>query len=244
MLNRRGLGVVTVGTLALSLLTACGGIGSITGTDAGGATPTGAAPATTAPPSYTADQLEQALLKKLGQAQVVKPPESGRYGSLEATTTGARARENVEYDPPRCGAVAQAMEDLPGVQKAPAAVVALGRQDAGWAVSEVLIALPPDIATKNINQRIPEACRNFRAKIASQWVTYRAQDVQPLQLGDAARQVKVTYSVSGNRQTIWTLTFTAPGYTVLVTAAGPNATRKLVERAARRANQRAQQTLG
>lgn len=202
-------------------------------------------PRTTAPVvpgSYSADQLTQALLAAIPGYQQSGIPQSGQYGSLAAVQSSGEMQQAAKIDKQRC--LPRALTADGAVRSAPAALAAFNRGDASLSVSEVLLAVGPDVAARQVRRRVPDGCRTFRVRVGRRWSSATVTEPSGARIGEGSRIVGVTTSAPGRPVTrTWTVVLRSRGYLASVTLFGPSATQGEAERLARKAYQQAERIL-
>ena len=232
-------GRIAVALPALGLLLAgCGGAASSSAAqpaESPAATTTGA-------PSYSADQLRQALLTQAPGYQPAGPADAGEYGSLRSIQNFNQLQGQVRLDKPQCAAVSQSFASVPEVRTAPAAIMTFARND-GQTLTETLMSVPTAIADRQVNQRAPAGCRTFRAQIAGQWSSHQVTEATGTRIGEASRTVGVVTTSGGVTVRTWYVVFRSRSYLATVMLHGVAITRQQIEDFARRSYQEAERVL-
>lgn len=185
------------------------------------------------PGSYSADQLAEALLTEIPGYQRSGIPQSGQYGSLAAVQNSTAMQQAGKIDRPRC---------LPrgvtgDVRSAPAALVAFER--GSQSVSEALLAVGPDVAARQVRERVPAGCRTFRVRAGGGWSAATVLEPRGTRIGEGSRTVGVL--TMGART--WIVVLRSRGYLAAVTLFGPAATQTEAENLARQSYQQAERVL-
>jgi hypothetical protein len=213
----------------LLVVAACGGGGSR------GAPPPAPTTAPVVPGSYSADQLTQALLTEVSGYQQSGIPQSGQYGSLAAVQNSGEMQQAAKIDKPRC--LPRSLTADGDVRTVPAALTAF--TGASGSVSEVLLAVGPDIAARQVRRQVPAGCRVFRVKVGRRWSAATVVEARGARIGEGSRTVGVT---TAGTQT-WIVVLRSRGYLASITLFGPTATQGAAERLARKAYQQAERIL-
>lgn len=218
----------------------------------GGGSPHSAPPparttAPVVPGSYSADQLTQALLMEVPGYQQSGLPQSGQYGSLAAVQNSGEMQQAAKIDKPRC--LPRALTADGAVRAAPAALTAFTRGDVPRSVSEVLVAVGPDVAARQVRERVPPGCRTFRVRVGHRWSSATVVEPRGARIGEGSRTVGVLTSAEspsgagGGTVRTWIVVLRSRGYLAAITVFGPTATRGEAEKLARGAYQRAERML-
>jgi hypothetical protein len=221
-------------------------LASIAGCAGGGADPaTTSPPPSYAPPatgSYNADQLTQALLTDIPGYTRSGAPQWGEYGSLAAVQNLNQMQQAVKLDKPQCAASTRAVSQEKAVQTAPSALVAFTR-GAAQSLTETLMAVGPDVAARQVRERVPAGCRSFRVKVGRTWVTDTIVEPSSARIGEGSRTAGVVTSTGVGGVHTWFVVLRSRGYLATITLYGPGATQAEAERFARRAYQQAERIL-
>src|SRR6266567_8051521 len=163
-------------TTALALLGAATvGCGNSASTSQAGATQTAGVAAATGHKSFTAAQLRNALLTKVGGARPAAPAEAGDYGTLPDVRTSKQTMHGVKVTPARCAQATVTGFNSAAFAHAPASVVTfrVGRDG----VSEVLVSATPQIATMALGNRLPAGCAHYTAAVDGKTFRYSVKEV-------------------------------------------------------------------
>lgn len=214
----------------LLMVAACGG-----GNSPGPPPPRPRTSAPVVPGSYSADQLTQALLTEVRGYQQSGIPQSGQYGSLAAVQNSGEMQQEAEIDKPRC--LPRSLTADGAVRTAPAALAAF--TGPSGSLSEVLLAVGPDVADRQVRMRVPFGCRAFRVKVGRRWSAATVVEPHGARIGEGSRTVGVT--TAGTRT--WIVVLRSRGYLAAITLFGPTASQSAAESLARKAYQQAERIL-
>lgn len=206
--------------------------------------PAGSAPSSGPPASeaYNAEQLAQALLTEIPGYTRSGPPQRGPYSSLAAVQNTAQMQQAARLDKPQCAASTRAVALDKAVRGAPSALAAFAR-GRDQTVSETLMAVGPDIAARQVGQRVPPACRTFRVRVGDRWATGTVVEANGDRIGEGSRSVGVSTTAGAATVRTWYVVLRSRGYLAAVALFGPGATRNEAERIARQAYQQAERIL-
>ncbi|MCO5987977.1 hypothetical protein NE235_17895 [Actinoallomurus spadix] len=205
--------------------------------------PTDTAP--TGPPAsegYNADQLTQALLTDIPGYEHSGVSQSGQYGTLTSVRNALQMQQAAKLDKPECASSTRAVSSNKDVWSAPAAFVAFAK-GRDQTVSEILMAVGPDVAAQQVGLRVPASCRSFRASVGGRWSTGSIVEARGARIGEATRTVGVATTTGAATVKTWYVVLRSRGYLAAITLFGPNATRDEAENLARQAYQQAERIL-
>lgn len=242
-LRTKALTVATAGLLGASV-SACQDADS--DPKAADDTPTGSAPRpteTVAAKTYTAQQLQQALLTKVAGYDPMGAPISGEYGKLKPVQDFKAAQSRLQVSPAHCADAAKGALASPAIAGAASAVVSMFGKG-GQSFSEAMLAVSPGTARYLVDFEVPKGCRTFRARSGNQSTTNKVLVNEAGRIGEGSRVVGVSVQVGSTQTRTWSVSVRGQGYVVTATLIGPKATRAEVERLAGQAYQQAERTLG
>ncbi|MCD0452602.1 hypothetical protein LO762_25965 [Actinocorallia sp. API 0066] len=205
-------------------------------------------PIHTPPPgatTFTADQLRQALLADIPHYVRAGEPDAGPYGMLKAVRNFTQLQSQVKLDKPECADATRALADAGELAAAPAALSTWARAT-GETITQTLVAVPPQVAEREVGRRVPKLCRTFKARVGGQWSTHQVVEQTPDRhlVGEGSRTVGLVTMSGDVKVNMWFVVFTSPGYLGTVSVYGPKATRAEAERLARDAVAQTERVLG
>src|SRR6266571_3230979 len=210
-------------TTALALLgaAAVAGCGNSASTSQAGATQTAGVAAATGHKSFTAAQLRNALLTKVGGARPAAPAEAGDYGTLPDVKTSKQTMHGVKVTPARCAQATVTGFNSAAFTHAPASVVTfrVGRDG----VSEVLVSATPDVASSALGNKLPAGCEHYTASVGGKTFHYSVKESPIVGLGNEARALNVK-AAGYSQVNVWSVVYRADGFVGAVTIVGPDAT--------------------
>ncbi len=229
-------------TTALALLgaAAVAGCGNSASTSQAGATQTAGVAAATGHKSFTAAQLRNALLTKVGGARPAAPAEAGNYGTLPDVRTSKQTMHGVKVTPARCAQATVTGFNSAAFAHAPASVVTfrVGRDG----VSEVLVSATPQIATMALGNRLPAGCAHYTAAVDGKTFRYSVKEVPFSDFATQARALNV--KAAGYAEVdVWSVVYRGAGFVGAVTIVGPDASAAGAKNLARQAYAYAAQSL-
>src|SRR6266702_528930 len=229
-------------TTALALLgaAALAGCGNSASTSQAGATQTAGVAAATGHKSFTAAQLRNALLTKVGTARPAAPAEAGDYGALPDVQTSKQTMHGVKVTPARCAQATVTGFNSAAFTHAPASVVTfrVGRDG----VSEVLVSATPDVASSALGNKLPAGCEHYTASVGGKTFHYSVKESPIAGLGNEARALNV--KAKGYSQVnVWSVVYRADGFVGAVNIVGPDATAASAKKLATQAYAYAHQSL-
>ncbi len=229
-------------TTALALLgaAAVAGCGNSASTSQAGATQTAGVAAATGHKSFTAAQLRNALLTKVGGARPAAPAEAGDYGTLPDVRTSKQTMHGVKVTPARCAQATVTGFNSAAFAHAPASVVTfrVGRDG----VSEVLVSATPQIATMALGNRLPAGCAHYTAAVDGKTFRYSVKEVPFSDFATQARALNV--KAAGYAEVdVWSVVYRGAGFVGAVTIVGPDASAAGAKNLARQAYAYAAQSL-
>jgi len=229
-------------TTALALLgaAALAGCGNSASTSQAGATQTAGVAAATGHKSFTAAQLRNALLTKVGGARPAAPAEAGDYGTLPDVRTSKQTMHGVKVTPARCAQATVTGFNSAAFAHAPASVVTfrVGRDG----VSEVLVSATPQIATMALGNRLPAGCAHYTAAVDGKTFRYSVKEVPFSDFATQARALNV--KAAGYAEVdVWSVVYRGAGFVGAVTIVGPDASAAGAKNLARQAYAYAAQSL-
>ena len=216
------LATTALATTALALLAAAAvaGCSASASTSRAGATETAGVAAATGPKGYTATQLKNALLTKVGGERPAAAAQAGDYGTLPDVQTSEQTIKDVKVAPAKCSAATAAGFNSAAFSRAPAALVTfrVGRDG----VSEVLVSASSQLAETALSARLPTGCSHYRATLDGKTFSYTVSQSTLGGLADQARALNV--KASGYAQVdVWSVVYRAHGFVGAVTMVGPAA---------------------
>lgn len=213
---------VTVVAAGLLGVTAVAGLtgGSSTSTSSISSRMTGL---TTRLGTFSASQLQAALLTRINGAGQATKPEAGSYGSLPAIQAAAKSLGGLKVTPKQCvkATVLQAIVlDTGALDSAPAAMVNFKVGTNG--VSEVLAAPADDATAASLTKPIPAACAQYTAYSNGKAFHFTVKQSWMKGIGvHPARVLHIqTVDVKGN---LWSVLYRGAGFVGTITVDGPNA---------------------
>ncbi|MBB6346487.1 hypothetical protein FHU36_002996 [Nonomuraea muscovyensis] len=133
-------------------------------------------------------RLRAALLPAPDGMRVVHGPETGAFGSLQATRQGLEAAKQAKLERPECAGAAQLDATQPALAGAPAAVVAYA--SGTGSITQALVSLPSPAFPKPL----PRQCATYEAQVNGVKVTYRTRELDMPKRGDESRAYLTTAS--------------------------------------------------
>ena len=209
-------------TTALALLAAAAvvGCGASASTSRARATETAGVAAATGSKGYTATQLKDALLTKVGGERPAAAAQAGDYGTLPDIQTSEQTMKGVKVSPAKCSEATVAGFNSAAVSHAPAALVTfrVGRDG----VSEVLVSASSQLAETALSARLPAGCSHYQATTNGRTFSYTVSQSTVGGLANQARALNV--KASGYAQVdVWSVVYRARGFVGAVTMVGPDA---------------------
>ena len=200
----------------------------------------GTATAGTGTKSFTAVQLKNALLTKVGGANPAAPAEAGDYGGLPDVRTSKQTMNGVKVTPARCARATVTGFNSAAFAHAPASVVTfrVGRNG----VSEVLVSAAPQAASSALGNKLPGGCEHYTAMVNGRTFRYSVKQAALTGLARQARALNVK-AAGYSQVNVWSVVYRADGFVGAVTVVGPDASQAGATRLARQAYARAAQSL-
>lgn len=227
----RGIDSVALSVAAISVISitsGCSGKGA-----SGQAVPVGQ--------GYTSGQLRKALLADVAGYRQAGEPDAGPYGSLRAIQNFNQLQRQVVLDKPQCRGVGGTASA--GELKDVAAAIATFAKDDGQTFTETLMAVPPDVADRQVSLRVPTGCRSFRAQLGDQWSSHEVTEGTATRIGDGSRTVGVATTSGSAQVRTWYVVLRSHGYLATITLFGPSVTQADAEQLARQAYGQAEKVL-
>jgi len=220
--QRPALATTALALLGAAAVAGCGNSASNSqaSTSQASATRTAGVAAATGHKSFTAAQLENALLTKVSGERPAAPAEAGDYGALPDVQTSKQTMNGVQVTPAKCAQATVTGFNSAAFSPAPASVVTfrVGRDG----VSEVLVSATPEIAATALGNKLPAGCSHYTAKVDGRTFRYSVKEAAVSSLADQARALNV--KAAGYSQVdVWSVVYKANGFVGAVTIVGPDA---------------------
>ena len=220
------MAAVLLAAAGAAALTGCGSSGS----GAAAAGPSGNSTVSTAglaanagqaePASFTATQLQGALLGTVNGAAPAAPAEAGAYGALPDVETSKASMRGVTVSPARCAQATVTGFNSSTFADAPASVVTfrVGRDG----VSEVIVSASPKTAQRALASRLPGGCSHYKATVDGKTFSYAVKESTVTGIAEQARALNVKAAGYADVN-VWSVVYRGSGFVGAVTIVGPDA---------------------
>jgi hypothetical protein len=214
--------------MAAVLLTAAGaaalaGCGTSGSSGSGGASSAGlavnAGQAETA--TFTATQLQGALLGTVNGTTPAAPAEAGAYGALPDVETSKESLRGVIVTPAKCAQATVTGFNSSTFAHSPASVVTFRVGKDG--VSEVIVAASRQSAQTALSSRLPDGCAHYKATVEGKTFSYAVKESSVPGIADQARALNVKAAGYADVD-VWSVVYRGSGFVGAVTIVGPEAT--------------------
>lgn len=133
-----------------------------------------------------AARLQAALLPAPEGMRAVHGPETGAFGSLEATRQGLAAARQARPTEPECAGAAQLDATAPALAAAPATVVAYASERGS--ITQALVSMPEPV----FPPPLPRQCATYEADVDGTRISYRTRELDLPKLGQQSRAYLTT----------------------------------------------------
>jgi hypothetical protein len=240
------MAAVLLAAAGTAALTGCGTSGS-SAADAG---PSGNSTVSTAglaanagqaePASFTATQLQGALLGTVNGAAPAAPAEAGAYGALPDVETSRASMRGVTVTPAKCAQATVTGFNSSTFAHSPASVVTfrVGRDG----VSEVIVSASRETALHALASRLPDGCSHYKATVDGKTFSYAVKESTLTGFAEQARALNVKAAGYADVN-VWSVVYRGSGFVGAVTIVGPDASEHGAKTLAGQAYNRAVESL-
>jgi hypothetical protein len=190
--------------------------------------------------TFTATQLQGALLGTVNGMGPAAPAEAGAYGGLPDVETSKESLRGVTVTPAKCAQATVTGFNSSTFADAPASVVTfrVGRDG----VSEVIVASSPRTAQSALASRLPSGCAHYQATVDGKTFSYSVKESAVSGIADQARALNVKAAGYADVN-VWSVVYRGSGFVGAVTIVGPNASEQGAKVLAQAAYNRAAESL-
>jgi hypothetical protein len=240
------MAAVLLAAAGAAALTGCASSGSgaaSAGAASAGATSTAGLAASAGqaePASFTATQLQGALLGTVNGAAPAAPAEAGAYGALPDVETSKASMRGVTVTPAKCAQATVTGFNSSTFADAPASVVTFRVGKDG--VSEVIVSASQETALRALASRLPDGCSHYKATVDGKTFSYAVKESSVTGIAEQARALNVKAAGYADVN-VWSVVYRGSGFVGAVTIVGPDASEQGAKVLAGQAYNRAVQSL-